>query len=223
MSKILKDAKGLTDFEIIEEVLDGGTDLFEEIIRRYNAPLYKIGRSYNINHQDTQDLMQDTYIAAFYSLIKFENRSSFKTWLIKIMLNNCYHKTQKASYKNEVVKEIIEENVPMFNQNKNSKSNTVENNELGLIIESALEKIPFDYRMVFSLREVIGFNVNETASLLDISETNVKARLSRSKALLRKEIEKVYSPSELYDFNLVYCDLVVKNVMSEIKKGKQNV
>ena len=67
MSKILKDAKGLTDFEIIEEVLDGGTDLFEEIIRRYNAPLYKIGRSYNINHQDTQDLFNRTL--TFDSLI----------------------------------------------------------------------------------------------------------------------------------------------------------
>jgi RNA polymerase sigma-70 factor (ECF subfamily) len=135
MTKILKDAKDLKDFEIIERILKGETDIYEEIIRRYNASLYKIGRSYNFNHQDTQDLMQDTYINAFYNLSNFKNLSSFKTWLIKIMLHNCYHKTQKASYKNEVVKEIIEENVPMFNQNKNSKSNTVENNELGLIIE----------------------------------------------------------------------------------------
>lgn len=220
MTKMLKDAKEHTDFEIIEEVLNGRTDLYEEIIRRYNSTLYKIGRSYKFNHQDTQDLMQDTYINAYYNLSNFKNLSSFKTWLSKIMLHNCYHKTQKASFKNEVVKEIIEEQVPMFNQNKNSKNNTIENNELGLIIESALEKIPFDYRMVFSLREVIGFNVNETSSLLNISESNVKARLSRSKALLRKEIEKIYSPSELYDFNLIYCDLVVKNVMNEIKRGK---
>lgn len=217
---MLKDAKEHTDFEVIEEVLNGRTDLYEEIIRRYNSTLYKIGRSYKFNHQDTQDLMQDTYINAYYNLSNFKNLSSFKTWICKIMLHNCYHKTQKASFKNEVVKEIIEEQVPMFNQNKNSKNNTIENNELGLIIESALEKIPFDYRMVFSLREVIGFNVNETSSLLNISESNVKARLSRSKALLRKEIEKIYSPSELYDFNLIYCDLVVKNVMNEIKRGK---
>lgn len=218
MSKILKDAKGLTDFEIIEEVLDGGTDLFEEIIRRYNAPLYKIGRSYNINHQDTQDLMQDTYIAAFYSLIKFENRSSFKTWLIKIMLNNCFHKKHNARFTNEIVQDINEDSRPMFSNPKNEVSQVIENKELGNIIEKALEKVPFDYRIVFSLREVIGFNVADTASLLDISESNVKVRLNRSKAMLRKEIERKYAPKELFDFNLIYCDTIVNNVMIVINK-----
>ncbi len=218
MSKILKDAKGLTDFEIIEEVLDGGTDLFEEIIRRYNAPLYKIGRSYNINHQDTQDLMQDTYIAAFYSLIKFENRSSFKTWLIKIMLNNCFHKKHNARFTNEIVQDINEDSRPMFSNPKNEVSQVIENKELGNIIEKALEKVPFDYRIVFSLREVIGFNVADTASLLDISESNVKVRLNRSKAMLRKEIERKYAPKELFDFNLIYCDTIVNNVMNVINK-----
>ena len=54
-------------------------------------------KSYNYNHEDTQDLMQETFIDAYKSLSRFENRSSFKTWIIKIMLNHCYRKKQKFS------------------------------------------------------------------------------------------------------------------------------
>ena len=75
-----------TDLEIVQKIVAGEAELFEIILRRNNPSLYKVGRSYNYNHEDTQDLMQDTYIDAFTSLSKFENRSTFKTWIIKIML-----------------------------------------------------------------------------------------------------------------------------------------
>ena len=88
-----------TDIEIVQKIVEGEIELFEIIIRRNNPFLYKVGRSYNYSHDDTQDLMQDTYIDAFTSLSKFENRSAFKTWIIKIMLNNCYKKQQKWSSK----------------------------------------------------------------------------------------------------------------------------
>jgi RNA polymerase sigma-70 factor (ECF subfamily) len=59
-------------------------------------------------------------------------------------------------------------------------------------------------------------NVTDTAESLNISETNVRARLSRAKALLRKEVEKAYSPGEIYEFNLRYCDSMVSRVMKII-------
>ncbi|MCE7933303.1 MAG: RNA polymerase subunit sigma-24, partial [Chlorobi bacterium CHB2] len=67
-------------------------------------------------------------------------------------------------------------------------------------------------------REINGMNVAETASLLNISEANVKVRLNRAKAMLRGEIEKTYSAVELYEFNLIYCDAVVENVMKKISE-----
>ena len=96
------------------------------------------------------------------------------------MLNNCFHKKHNARFTNEIVQDINEDSRPMFSNPKNEVSQVIENKELGNIIEKALEKVPFDYRIVFSLREVIGFNVADTASLLDISESNVKVRLNRS-------------------------------------------
>lgn len=79
-----------TDFEVVQKIVAGEVELFEIIIRRSNSFLYKIGRSYNYNHEDAQDLMQETYIDAFTNLSRFENRAAFKTWIIKIMLNNCF-------------------------------------------------------------------------------------------------------------------------------------
>src|SRR5436189_437842 len=151
----MKEFEQYTDMEVIQKIIGGEPALFEIIIRRYNPYLYKIGRSYNYNHEDTQDLMQDTYIDAFTNLSKFENRSSFKTWIIKIMLNNCFKKQQKWNFKNVTPTEINEKSLPMFSNQQHTDTNkSVMNRELNFVIESALQRVPEDYRMAFTLREV---------------------------------------------------------------------
>lgn len=208
----------LTDIELIERVLSGEKSLYELIVRRYNPYLYKIGRSYNYNHEDTQDLMQDTYVDAFKSLHQFEQRANFKTWISRIMLNNCFRKKEKASYKNEFAQEVNENVTPMFTFKNNDTHQDILSKELGSVIETALENIPLDYKMVFSLREINGMSTEETAEALDITEANVKVRLNRAKGMLRERIQKAYTPEEIFEFNLVYCDAMVERVMSEINR-----
>ena len=217
----VKEFEHFTDAEIINKILAGESKLYELLIRRNNPFLYRIGRSYNYTHHDTEDLMQETYINAFYSLPKFQSKSTFKTWIIRIMLNNCYQKSRKSSYKNEnPVEEIkIEKNTPMF-QNHTNTEKSILNKELGHVLENALNKIPEDYRVIFTLRELNGLNVAEASEVANISETNVKARLSRAKTMLRSEIEKMYSPEDIYEFNLVYCDRMVERVMATINTNK---
>lgn len=212
-----------SDAEIIRRILQTESQLFQELIRRYNSLLYKIGRTYNYNHQDTQDLMQETNVSAYFNLAKFENRSSYKTWLTRIMFNNCYQKRRKFSFKNEIAVEEYEINNsnPMFQQEDNNEKNLM-NKELKHVIEDALQNIPPNYRIVFTLRELGGFSVAETAAVLDILESNVKVRLNRAKLMLRTHIEKMYSPEEIYEFNLVYCDSMIKNVMAKIYIKIQN-
>ncbi|TZF84471.1 sigma-70 family RNA polymerase sigma factor [Pedobacter sp. BS3] len=215
----MKGSEQYTDAEIIRRILQGDSALFEILIRRYNPFLYKTGRSYNYGHEDTQDLMQDTFIDAYNNLSQFENRSSFKTWIIKIMLNNCYRKRQKFSFKNEISAEIDDRSVPMFSAAGNEHTTkTVMRKELNAVIEDALQQIPFDYRIVFSLREMNQLNVHETAHTLNISEANVKVRLNRAKSMLRREIEKSYTAADIFEFNLVYCDAMVNRVMSKLKR-----
>lgn len=208
--------KNLTEEEIINRILSGEKTLYEIIVKRYNSHLYKIGRSYNFNHDDAQDLMQDTYIDAYKNLNKFNGQSRFKTWLVRIMLNNCYRKKEERSFKNELPSEINDSSTPVFKSSGHGSSDLVYTHELENTIENALNHLPEDYRTVFSLREMNGFNTSETAHLLNISESNVKTRLSRAKTMLQKEITTVYSPEELYEFNAVFCDPFSAKIMGLI-------
>ncbi len=215
-----KEFEHFTDSQIIERILAGENQFYELLIRRNNAFLYRIGRSYDYNHHDVEDLMQETYISAYKNLSSFKHLSSFKTWITRIMLNHCFHKKQKHAYKNEVLTENYsnEKSQPMFH-NSSGTGKTVLNKELGHVLENALNQIPEDYRLIFTLRELNGHSVSETAQATDLSETNIKVKLSRAKGMLRKEIEKMYSPEDIYEFNLIHCDRMVERVISAISEN----
>lgn len=210
----------LSESEIISRMVLGEIELYKEIIRRYDGYLYKVGRSYGYNHADVEDLMQETYVDVFMNLAKFENRSSFKTWIVRIMMNECYHKNHKASFKNErpgqnPLEEIFGDTIQDLDKDV---SETVQNNELKKTIEDAILTIPEDYRMVFTLRELNSMSVKETSEILHISEDNVKVRLHRSRTMLQNEIKKTYSPEEIFEFNLIYCDKMIERVMIVIRE-----
>jgi len=210
-----------SDLSAIEKIVKGEVSLFEILIRKYNSVLYKIARSYGFNHQDAEDLMQDTHVSAYMSLQKFEGRSSYKTWISKIMVNKCLYKLKYGYFKNEVPAETaVESNhQPMYVSTKeNQTENVLLNHELASVLEKSLQSIPVMYRTVFVLREVEGFSVAETAELLEITEVNVKVRLNRAKTLLQKQVEQFYSRTEIYSFNLVYCDAIVHNVFERINE-----
>ena len=207
------------DDAVIEKIRNGNLALFEVLIRRYNPVLYKIARSYGFNHQDSEDLMQDTHVAAYTELSKFEHRASYKTWISRIMINRCLYKLKYGYFKNEVPSEQIPESnsLPMHVQgNEHQTEDLLQNRELGKVLEKSLQNIPVNYRTVFVLREIEGFSVAETAQLLDITPINVKVRLNRAKSMLQNEIEKYYTQSEVYSFNQIYCDAIVQKVFERI-------
>src|SRR5678809_985180 len=104
---MIKQRDSLSELELINRVRNGERELFEILIRRNNPYLYKIGMSYGYGHEDVEDLMQETFIAAYLNLDKFENHSSFKTWITRIMLNQCYQKAHKLSFRNEKTNDSI--------------------------------------------------------------------------------------------------------------------
>ena len=215
----VKQFETIGDDELVQKIKNGETGLFEILIRRNNPFLYKVGMSYGFSHEDVEDLMQEAFLSAYMNLGKFEQRSSFKTWVIRIMLNQCYKKVQKSSFKNEKATGTADDDqmTPLFqNQQAMDIFNTVVNRELSHVIGQAITRMPLDYRMVFSLREFNGMSTAETAEALDISEANVKVRLNRARHMLRAVVEKMYAPEDIFEFNLVYCDRIVQRVMNEI-------
>ena len=210
----------LPDADIIQKILDGEELLFELLMRRTNAALYKVGRSYGYNHEDTEDLMQDAHITAYLNLRKFESRAQYKTWLIRIMLSKCLYKMNKMEHKTtNINSEKIKENAkPMFPASENNDTEKmVLNHELSRILEKSIEDIPLEYRTVFILREKEGLTVAETSEVMRITESNVKVRLNRAKAMLKEKIEQYYSGTPVYEFNLVYCDKIVNRVLAQIQ------
>jgi len=222
---IAKQFETTTETEVIRRIKEGETDLFEILIRKNNPFLYKIGRSYGYSHQDVEDLMQETFTAAFLNLERFKQHSSFKTWVIKIMLNQCFHKKQRLSFKNEKTVDTNNEKViPMFEKQQSSDGyKKIIGTELGHAIERAIIHIPLDYRVVFLLRELNGMSTAETAESLAISEANVKVRLNRARHMLREELGTMYSHEDIFEFNLFYCDRVVNKVMKTISNLKDRL
>src|SRR5690349_16539101 len=126
----------LSEIDTIDRVIGGDIALFEVLIRRYNPYLYKVGRSYGYIHQDVEDLMQETFIHAFENLPKLQNPMYFKTWLVRIMLNECYRKNYKAAARKEIMVDafVCEKSTPMFSDNGNEDTGkTVSNRELNSV------------------------------------------------------------------------------------------
>jgi len=92
----------LPESEIITEVINGNIDAFEVLVRRYSFYLYKIGRSYNYNQHDTEDLMQESFMDAYKNLRKLSERNNFKTWLIRFMIKKCNRSKHKNAFRRKV-------------------------------------------------------------------------------------------------------------------------
>lgn len=202
----------LDDFEILDRMLAGEIALYEIIIRRYNPLLYKIGRSYSLMHEDVQDIMQETYIAAYEKLSQFQKRSQLSTWFTRIMINKCLYKMKKETRNIPI---NIGENINLEKYLPNDNQEKF-HTELKKLIEMSIEKLPESYRLVFLLRETENFSVAQTAEALDITPMNVKVRLNRAKAMMRNYLEKWYTKTDIYEFNLKYCSAVVENVLQKL-------
>jgi RNA polymerase sigma factor (sigma-70 family) len=218
MKNIKNNTAELSDQELIGKILEGNCALFEVLVRRYNPLLYRIARSYGFNHQDAEDLMQDTHVTAYMHLQQLDYSLLYKPWLTKILIHKCLYKQNHGYSKMEAPdSELVERSQKPLHASliSGDAERIIMNRELSTIIESNLNNLPPNYRTVLILREVEGFSVNETAELMDITASNVKVRLNRAKALLQKKLKDIYE-SELFSFNLIYCDAIVQKVFIEI-------
>lgn len=206
IDKVLEDTP---DEELVRRILAGEKRQFELLIRKHNQRLFRIGMSILENEIEVEDAMQNAYISAYEHLSDFEGRSSFSTWLIRIMLNQCY--TQKNKSKHifssfEQPDKFITMRTP---------ANELTNKELGNLLEEAIALLPEKYRIVFVMREIEEMSVRETSTVLNIEEPNVKVRLNRAKTMLRKNLNE-YMKDRIYNFHITKCDRIVDRVMQQL-------
>jgi RNA polymerase sigma-70 factor (ECF subfamily) len=206
----------MTDSEIITRILTGEKELYAIIVRRYNQRLYRVAMSIVDNDSEAEDIMQVAYIKAYENLCKFGFRSGFSTWLTRILINEALlrlKKRSRVSFQQTLNEEAAVHTKNYENQTPLSKSL---NMELKQILEQSIRQLPEKYRTVFIMREIENLNISETGECLAISETNVKVRLNRAKAMLRDKLSNYYSKEDIYHFHLSRCDRVTNGVMQRI-------
>jgi len=145
-----------------------------------------------------EDVVQDAFIAAFRGLPTFEGRSSVKTWLHRITVNASLMKLRKLKRLGE---QSIDEYVPEFDRYDcrietpwstfARAEDILENERLRALVSEKVATLPDAYRIVLHLRDIEGYDTGEVAELLDISTSNVKVRLHRARAALKKLLEPV--------------------------------
>jgi len=208
------EATALTDGEVINRVLRGEKELYAVLVRRYNQRLYRVGMAILNDDNDVEDAMQVAYVNAWESLAKFKFKSSFSTWLTRIMINECLLKIKKRKYFLEM-KEEISDHYQQNSSGQNAGSKLV-NAELKKALEQAIRNLPEKYRTVFILRELESMSVAETKDCLAISEINVKVRLNRAKSMLRNSLGDLYRSADILEFHLSRCDRMIDQVMRRI-------
>lgn len=204
----------LPDTELITRILQGEKSLYAVIVRRYNQRLYRAGMSIINDDTEVEDAMQVTYMNAWENLEKFKFRSSFSTWITRIMINESLLRIKKRKHFLEMKEDTINDYQQSINE-QNAVSKLI-NAELKKTIEQAIQNLPEKYRAVFILRELENMSISETKECLSISEVNVKVRLNRAKSMLRNSLSELYRSEGVFAFHLSRCDRMVESVMSKI-------
>ena len=216
----------LPDEEVVRRVLDGDTAVFEIIMRRYNQRLYRVARAILRDDSEAEDVMQDAYVRAYQHLGQFAGRSQFSTWLTRIAIHEALARAQRRKRvdqlsANEWKDGEGEMNVATSALNPEEQLSV---SELGRALEGAILSIPEQYRLVLMMRDIEQMSTIETATALDLSEENVKVRLHRARAMVRKELfaRAGAEAASAFGFMGVRCDRVVARVLQQITRSDRS-
>lgn len=148
-------------------------DAFVELMESQKLTMYKVARSYLKSDDDIADAIQETILSCYEKLDSLENEQFFKTWLIRILINNCINilNTGRREYPAEQLPE------------RGGNCVSLENYEFYELLNSLDEK----YRTILILYYVEGFKIKEIAQILDMDENTVKTRLSRGRKQAARE------------------------------------
>jgi RNA polymerase sigma-70 factor (ECF subfamily) len=216
---VLERWNGLPDEQVVHQVLDGQTALFEVLMRRHNERLYRAARAILRDDREAEDVMQQAYVNAYAHLRQFDGRASFATWLTRIAVHEALARVRRQG-RFEVLDpdSPYSQEFPMRPASTPDPERQAMSREMASLIEAAVDRLPDGMREVFMLREVQGLDTAETAESLGISDDAVKTRLSRAKAALRRDLFEragLAAPSA-FSFHQSRCDRIVAAVFARI-------
>src|SRR6202789_597617 len=179
------------DLELVHASKNGEVSAFEQLVKRYDRKLFRIAQGVTHNAEDSQDAVQEAFFKAFQNLDSFREKSQFSTWLIRITVNQSLMKLRKQRATREVsLNEDFQtdnDTLPMEIADwAPNPEQLYRESELRDILIKTLKELPLILRAVFVLRDIEGLSIDQTAQVLNVSHTAVKARLWRSRLQLRE-------------------------------------
>jgi len=182
---------------LVREAKAGNYAAFEELVNRYEKKIYRLGMNITGNREDAEDVLQEAFLKAFEHLPEFREDSRFYTWIVRIAVNEALMKLRKRRTSREVpMEDSSDENgevlVREFADWKPNPEQVYARAELEEILQGGVKALPEGFRTVFYLRDVEGLSTEETADLLNLSVSAVKARLFRARLRLREELSRIF-------------------------------
>ena len=186
----------LEDEKLINGVINGDAEYFEELMTRYTDKVFNLAMRLTRSKEDAEEVMQDVFVTIYRKLPSFEGKSSFSSWLYRITVNAGLMKLRKRRQDRTIAMDDV---ITHFEKDHFGADKIVEGTDsytlrqqLNTKLEEAIGKLPSEYRSVFVLRDVDGLTSKEVGEILDISIPAVKSRLHRARLMLRKRLLSFY-------------------------------
>lgn len=157
------------DLDLITRTEAGDREAFDELVVKYQKPLYSLLYRMLSNHDDVSDVLQKTFVKAFTGLRSFERRASFKTWLYQIAIN-----LAKNVYRDRKRVEHVDIDDVIIRKNPRTLE-TLIHNESRMLMRQALSDLPEKQRMTLILRAQEGKKFVEIAAIMKCSLGTAKA------------------------------------------------
>jgi len=188
--------KNKSDYEDllwVRKAREGNKKAFEKLALKYQKRIYFLVRKMILDHDDTNDIVQDTFVKAYSNLHQFDEQLLFYPWLYRIAINTTLNFQKKRS---RVKASFFDSDDDEVKQAAKINDNPLEQaiaTEFKQKISDALQQLPFDQRLVFILRTSEELSYEEISNQLDISIGTVMSRLSRARAKLKELLQQYLS------------------------------
>jgi RNA polymerase sigma-70 factor (ECF subfamily) len=199
------------DESLVERARSGDEEAFATLVRRYTPMLMRLARMYVPTDALAEDVVQETWVAVLRGLDRFEGRSSFKTWLFRILVNRAktrgvreHRSIPFASLGAAEGVEGEEGDGPTVDPSRFTSEGawtsapadwhddpqaSLESEEALRIVREAIDELPERQKIVITLRDLEGLSSDEVRNVLDVSETNQRVLLHRARAKVRRALE----------------------------------
>lgn len=182
------------DLELVKRARNKDPKAFERLLKKYRKSVYYMLLKMVNNADDAEDLTQEAFAKAFNSLMKFDSKYAFSTWLFRIATNNCIDFIRKKRVK------TVSIDTPYSNSDGDTYSFDIKDpdeNPDDLMLRKqrkeylsvAVGKLPAKYQKLVELRYFKEFSYEEVATELDLPLGTVKAQLFRARELLSQELK----------------------------------